>query len=154
MSKPPEESSRLDPLSFWGTNSTLPELWYRAMTDLAGSESSFESSTRTLDSYLAATASAHKLFTQFMSQVLGQLNMPTQSEITSMAQRLTNIEMRLDDLDARLDDIIRAIESIAGALTPAAAPEATKGSRRTTTPSPRRSATGEKRTRVPSRGRS
>src|SRR5215469_3528233 len=136
MIKPPEESSRLDPLSFWGTNGTLPESWYRAMTYLAGSESSFEGSTRALDSWLAATASAHKLFTQFMGQVLGQLNMPTQSEITSVAERLTNIEMRLDDLDARLDDIARAIETLASAQPPAAVPEAVKGSRRIAASSP------------------
>src|SRR5215469_15075555 len=123
MSKPPEESSRFDPLGFWGANGALSESWSKAMTDLAGSESSFEGSTRALDSYLAVTASAQKLFTQFMSQVLGQLNMPTQSEITSMAGRLTNIEMRLDDLDARLDDIVRAIETLAGASPPANAPD-------------------------------
>ncbi len=99
------------------------------MTDLVGSESSFEASTRALDSYLAATASAHKLFTQFMAQVLGQLNIPTQSEITSVAERLTNIEMRLDDLDARLDDIALAIETIAGAL-PHSAPPDEEGSQR------------------------
>jgi chromosome segregation ATPase len=123
------------------------------MTDLAGSESSIESSTQALDSYLAVTASAHKLFTQFMSQVLGQLNMPTQSEITSMAGRLTNIEMRLDDLDARLDDIARAIEALADALPRATALEAVKETERTATSARRRSA-GEKRAGAPTGGRS
>jgi hypothetical protein len=157
MSKPPEESSRFDPLSFWGANGALSESWSKAMTDLAGSESSFEGSTRALDSYLAATASAHKLFTQFMSQVLGQLNMPTQGEITSMAARLTNIEMRLDDLDARLDDIVRAVETLAGARPqangPDERPEVLKGSQRTAASSRRRDA-GEKQAGVPTRGRS
>ena len=39
-----------------------------------------------------------------MTQVLTQLNMPTRTDVTSVAERLTHIEMRLDDLEAKLDE--------------------------------------------------
>ena len=38
-----------------------------------------------------------------VTQVLTSLNMPTRTDITSLAERLTNIEKRLDDLDAKLE---------------------------------------------------
>jgi len=40
-----------------------------------------------------------------MTRTLALLNMPTRSDVSSLAERLTNIELRLDDLDARLDEI-------------------------------------------------
>jgi hypothetical protein len=98
----------------------VTEIWSKAMNDLTGSEASFEAPARALDNYLTMSASAHRLFSQFMSQILGQLNLPTQGEIISLAERLTNIEMRLDDLDARLDQMARSIEIIAGAVAQAA----------------------------------
>ena len=82
MGKPPEASIRSIHQSIWPARRRL-ETWSRAMTDLANAESPSEASTHALDSYLTITASAHKLFTQFMAQILGQLNMPTQSEITA-----------------------------------------------------------------------
>jgi hypothetical protein len=108
------------------------ESWSRAMSDLVNAGPSLETSARALDTYLTMTASAHKLFTQFMAQILGQLNMPTQSEITGLAERLTNIETRLDDLDARLDDIARAIEVVTNALPPARVMSGGKASRSST----------------------
>ena len=104
------------------------ESWSRAMADLANAGPSLEASARALDTYLTMTASANKIFTQFMAQILGQLNMPTQSEIIGLAERLTNIEMRLDDLDAHLDDIARAIEIVTKSLPPA---HVTSGGRET-----------------------
>jgi polyhydroxyalkanoate synthesis regulator phasin len=49
-----------------------------------------------------------RLLETAMTQVLTQLNMPTRSDITSLAERLTNIEMRLDDLDTKLDAMQKA----------------------------------------------
>src|SRR5215469_10781675 len=116
-SKPAEHRNRVDaPGTVGGIDL---ESWSRAMSDLASAGPSLETSARALDSYLTMTASAHKIFTQFMAQILGQLNMPTQSEIIGLAERLTNIETRLDDLDARLDDIARAIEVVTKSLPPA-----------------------------------
>ena len=118
MDKPPEDSNRYDPLGDLGPmGSAMPEMWSKAVTELAGSEPSAEASARAFDSYLTMTASAHKLLTQFMGQILGQLNLPTQGEVISLAERLTNIEMRLDDLDAQLGQMAHNLEVIASALT-------------------------------------
>jgi hypothetical protein len=136
MSKPsagkrPPETNRVDPAGIFGLPSgDFTEMWSKAMNDLVGSEASLEAGARTFDSYLTMSASAHRLFSQFMGQILGQLNLPTQGEIISLAERLTNIEMRLDDLDARLDQIAHHIETIAGAVRQAAPVESDERSPR------------------------
>jgi hypothetical protein len=141
MSKPstgkrPPEMNRVDPADIFGLpGGDVTEMWSKAMNDLVGSEASREAGARAFDSYLTMSASAHRLFSQFMGQILGQLNLPTQGEIISLAERLTNIEMRLDDLDARLDQMTRLIETIAGAARQAAPVESDERSpraRRTT----------------------
>ena len=141
MSKPstgkrPPEMNRVDPADIFGLpGGDVTEMWSKAMNDLVGSEASREAGARAFDSYLTMSASAHRLFSQFMGQILGQLNLPTQGEIISLAERLTNIEMRLDDLDARLDQMTRLIETIAGAVrqaAPAESDERSPRARRTT----------------------
>jgi hypothetical protein len=136
--KRPPETNRVDPAGIFGLpGGEVTEMWANAMNDLVGSEASLEASTRAFDSYLTMSASAHRLISQFMGQILGQLNLPTQGEIISLAERLTNIEMRLDDLDARLDQMAHHIETIAGAVRQAAPPESDERSprmRRTTRP--------------------
>jgi hypothetical protein len=94
MGKPPDDPNRLDPLL----------------------ESSFEASARALESYLTLTASTRTLFSQYMGHILGLLNLPSESEVISVAERLTNIEMRLDDLDAKVEQIAENIEAIANAV--------------------------------------
>jgi hypothetical protein len=129
--KQPPGANRVDPVGVFGLpGGEVTEMWSRAMNDLVGSEASIEASARAFDSYLTMSASAHRLFSQFMGQILGQLNLPTQGEIISLAERLTNIEMRLDDLDARLDQMARLIETIAGAVQKAAAVESDERSPR------------------------
>ena len=61
-----------------------------------------------LDTWLTTSAPFRKAIESTMTQALTQLNMPTRSDVTSLAERLTNIEMRLDDLDAKLDETQRA----------------------------------------------
>jgi polyhydroxyalkanoate synthesis regulator phasin len=60
-----------------------------------------------LDSYLTVSAPFREALQKTMTQVLTQLNMPTRSDVTSLAERLTNIELRLDDLDAKIDALQR-----------------------------------------------
>jgi hypothetical protein len=45
-----------------------------------------------------------------MTELLGQLNMPSRDEVLSLSQRLTRIEMSLDDVGAGVDQIRRATE--------------------------------------------
>ena len=103
-----------DPLGFWRTtqNASL-EAWSKAMVELVNTEAYAEATGRLLDTYLAASVPMRKAVEQVMTQVLGQINMPTRAEVLSIAERMTNIEMRLDDLDARFDDIQRTLAQVA-----------------------------------------
>jgi hypothetical protein len=125
--KRPPETNRGDPAGIFGLpGGEVAETWSKAMNYLVGSEASIEASARAFDSYLTMSAPARRLFSQFMGQILGQLNLPTQGEIISLAERLTNIEMRLDDLDARLDQMARSLETIARAVAQAAPVESSE----------------------------
>lgn len=113
MSQPSDKVNPFDPLSFWRTSqdATL-EAWSKTMIDLVNSEAYSEATARLLDTYLSVSAPVRKLLSQTMAQVLTQFNMPTEAEVTGLAERLTNIEMRLDDLDARLDTIVRKLDTL------------------------------------------
>ena len=156
MSQPSNKVNPFDPLSFWRTtqDATL-EAWSKAMIDFVNSEPYAEATARLLDTYLSVSAPVRKLLSQTMAQVLTQLNMPTEAEVTSLAERFTNIEMRLDDLDARLDTIVRKLDTIAAtaaavaasvaAKPPAAAPAKTAAAARGTRSARRTTAGGAAR---------
>jgi hypothetical protein len=129
MSQPNDISNPFDPLGFWRTtqNASL-DAWSKAMIELVNTDAYAQATGRMLDSYLAASLPMRRVVEQAMTQVLGQINVPTRTEVLSIAERMTNIEMRLDDLDARFDDIQRMLTQIAAnaAHDQAAAPAATK----------------------------
>ncbi len=104
MSQSSDSVNPFDPFSTWRqARDAYLDAWSKAMIDLVNTEAYAESTGRMLDSYLTLSTPARKIMEQTMTQVLAQLNMPTRSDIISLAERLTNIEMRLDDLDAKLD---------------------------------------------------
>jgi hypothetical protein len=114
MSQPNDIPNPFDPLGFWRTtqNASL-EAWSKTMVELVNTEAYAEASGRLLDTYLAASVPMRRAIEQAMTQVLGQINMPSRAEVLSIAERMTNIEMRLDDLDARFDDMQRTLTQIA-----------------------------------------
>ena len=114
MSQPNDIPNPFDPLGFWRTtqNASL-EAWSKTMIELVNTEAYAEATGRLLDSYLAASVPMRRAVEQAMTQVLGQINMPSRAEVLSIAERMTNIEMRLDDLDARFDDLKRTLSQIA-----------------------------------------
>ena len=57
-----------------------------------------------LDAYLTASIPFNEMLKKAMTQALQQANMPSRTDIISLAERLTQVEMRLDDLDAKLDE--------------------------------------------------
>lgn len=104
MSQGPEASNPLDPFTMWrGMRDTYMDAWSKAMIDAVNSEEYARAMGTFLDSYLTVSAPFRQAVERTMTQVLMQLNMPSRSDVTNLAERLTNIEMRLDDLDARLD---------------------------------------------------
>jgi seryl-tRNA synthetase len=114
MSQPNDIPNPFDPLGFWRTtqNASL-EAWSKTMIELVNTEAYAEATGRLLDTYLAASVPMRRAIEQAMTQVLGQVNMPSRAEVLSIAERMTNIEMRLDDLDARFDDLQRTLTQIA-----------------------------------------
>src|SRR5947207_279068 len=88
------------------------ESWSKIMIDFVHSEAYSEATAKWLDTYLTVSQPFKQAIEKTMTQVLTGLNMPTRTDVISLATRLTNIEIRLDDLDAKLDDMQRAIQSL------------------------------------------
>jgi polyhydroxyalkanoate synthesis regulator phasin len=79
------------------------DAWSKMMIQLVNTEAYAQATGTMMDAWLTTSAPFRKALETTMTQVLTQLNMPTRTDITSLAERLTNIEMRLDDLDAKID---------------------------------------------------
>ena len=120
MSQPSDRddpTNLLDPFGLWKqSQEAMLDSWSKSMTDAVNSGPYAETTGRMLDTYLTVSAPLRKIMEQTMTQVLGQLSLPSRGEVVSIAERMTNIEMRLDDLDARLDVILREVERAASAV--------------------------------------
>src|SRR5262249_14267064 len=104
MSQRSNQPDPLDPFGAWrGMRDANMDTWSKMMIDFVNSDVYTEATSKALDAYLTASAPFQRMIEATMTRVLTQLNMPTRSDVTGLAERLTNIELRLDDLDARLD---------------------------------------------------
>lgn len=93
------------------------DAWSKMMIQLVHTDAYAQATGAMLDTWLATSTPFRKALESTMAQVLTNLNMPSRSDVTSVAERLTNIEMRLDDLETKIDDVQRA------ARKPASAPK-------------------------------
>jgi polyhydroxyalkanoic acid synthase PhaR subunit len=115
MSQNPGAINPFDPLDAWrGMRDTYMDTWSKAMIEAVNSDAYAQAMGTFLDSYLSLSAPFRDALQHSMTQVLGQLNMPTGAEVTRLAERLTNIEMRLDDLDAKLDAMQPKAQAVTG----------------------------------------
>ena len=80
------------------------DAWAKTMVNVVNTDAYSEATGAMLDAWLTSSGPFRKVIEGTMTQVLANLNLPTRSEVTTLAERLTNIEMRLDDLDAKLDE--------------------------------------------------
>jgi polyhydroxyalkanoic acid synthase PhaR subunit len=104
MSQKFDEQQAFDPFGAWkNMRDTGMDAWSKVMIQLVNSQAYAQASGAMLDAWLTSSAPFRKAIESTMTQVLRQLNMPTRTDITSLAERLTHIELRLDDLEARLD---------------------------------------------------
>jgi hypothetical protein len=83
---------------------TSLDAWSKSMIELVNTEAYAKATAVMLDGWLSTSAPFRKALEATMTQVLSNLNMPTRTEVASLAERLTHIEMRLDDLDAKLEE--------------------------------------------------
>jgi polyhydroxyalkanoate synthesis regulator phasin len=105
MSQKPENSNPFDPTGMVKTmRDAGMDAWSKMMIQLVNSEAYAQATAAMLDAWLTTSAPFRKAIETTMTQVLTQLNMPTRTDVTSLAERLTHIEMRLDDLEAKLDE--------------------------------------------------
>jgi len=113
MSKQPDITNPFDPLGTWrAARDAGLESWSRMMIDLVNSEAYSQATSQWLDTYLTFSQPFKRIIETTMTQVLAGLNMPTRTDLTTLAGRFTNVEVRLDDLDAKLDDVERAVEPL------------------------------------------
>jgi len=113
MSKQPDITNPLDPLGTWrAARDAGLESWSRMMIDLVNSEAYSQATSQWLDTYLTFSQPFKRIIETTMTQVLAGLNMPTRTDLTTLAGRFTNVEVRLDDLDAKLDDVERAVQPL------------------------------------------
>ena len=104
MSQKPDDQNAFDPFGAWRTmRDTGMDAWSKMMIQLVNSEAYAQATGALLDTWLTTSAPFRKAIETTMTQVLTQFNMPSRTDVTSLAERLTNIEMRLDDLEAKLD---------------------------------------------------
>ena len=105
MSQKPDEQQPFDPFGAWkNMRDSGMDAWSKMMIQLVNNDAYAQASGAMLDAWLTSSAPFRKAIDSTMTQVLTQLNMPTRTDITSLAERLTHIEMRLDDLEAKLDE--------------------------------------------------
>src|SRR3712207_4705007 len=110
MAKQSDNVNPLDPFGVWsGMRDANFDAWSKAMIDLVNTEAYSKALGMSLESYLVTSAPFQQVMEKVMTQVLERLNMPTRSDIISLAERMTNIEMRLDDMDAKFDALERRI---------------------------------------------
>ena len=113
MSNQPDVTNPLDPLGTWRAARDMSlESWSRIMIDLVNSEAYSQATSQWLDTYLTFSQPFKRIIETTMTQVLAGLNMPTRTDLTTLAGRFTNVEVRLDDLDAKLDDVERAVQPL------------------------------------------
>jgi polyhydroxyalkanoic acid synthase PhaR subunit len=102
-----------DPFASWRvTRDATVEAWSRLMIDFVNSEAYSQATSQLLDTYLTLSQPFQHVIETTMTQVLSRLNMPTRTDMTSLAARMTNVETRLDDLDIKLEEIQRAIKTL------------------------------------------
>jgi hypothetical protein len=91
------------------------EAWSKMMIQLVNSDAYAQALGTMLDAWLSTSTPFRKAIETAMTQVLTSSNMPTRTDIISLAERLTNIEVRLDDLEARLEEAQRPARKGGGA---------------------------------------
>lgn len=109
MSQKNDAGSLFDPTGMLkGMRDASMESWSKMMIQLVNTEAYAQATGAMMDAWLTTSTPFRKAVETTMTQVLTQLNMPTRSDITGLAERLTNIELRLDDMEAKLEEVQRA----------------------------------------------
>lgn len=108
----------MDPIGTWRSiRDANLDAWAKSMAAMTNTDAFAQVIGSQLDTLLAASAPFQQTIQQTMEQYLAQAQMPSRTEVVSLAERLTNIEFRLDDLQAALDDLHGAIKQAPAAVS-------------------------------------
>lgn len=110
----------MDPIGTWRTiRDANLDAWAKSMASLTNTDAFAQAIGAQLDTLLAASAPLQQTVQRAMEQYLAQAQMPSRTEVISLAERLTNIELRLDDMQAALDAIHTGVQQPASVPTAA-----------------------------------
>ena len=114
MSQNPNDGvSLLDPLGvmdIWKKNRDANlEAWAKFMTDIVNSDEYSQATGTALAQTLAVSQPFRQALERLMTSSLQALNMPSRTELTTLAERAVNIEFRLDDLDLKVSTYHKAL---------------------------------------------
>ncbi len=102
-----EEKSEKDPFAYMvEMYDNWAKAWAKTMSETASSPRFVESMSRQMEGSLEFWSLVRSQVSQAVEQMLQGMNLPTQSEIIDLADRLTHIEMRLDDIEDKLDQLL------------------------------------------------
>jgi hypothetical protein len=120
MSDPQSESAKTpDPLEQWRElRDVYMDAWAKTMGEAVNSEAYAQTSGTMLETCLTVLSPFRDAQKKAMLNALGQLSMPSQADIVSLAERLTNIELLLDDMDAKLNQIHQLATGAASKAAP------------------------------------
>jgi hypothetical protein len=90
---------------------TFAKTWAKAMSDAVSSEGFAQAVAKQVESSLDAMTLMRRQMGTWMEQYLQQMNLPTRSEIISLAERLTDLEMATDDIDAKLHEVLNLLKA-------------------------------------------
>lgn len=108
MTLPPNGFDSNDPFGAWRAwRDASLDAWAKSLTSVVNTESFSQAIGAQLDAMLAANGPLQQVVHQSMERYLAQANLPSRSEMATLAGRLTNIEMRLDDMQAQLDEVLQ-----------------------------------------------
>jgi len=133
MSAKEENGKPADPFeAFRGMRDSYLEGMSKVMINAVNSEEYAQATGAMLNGSLTLSAPFREALDKAMIMALEQLSLPSQQQITALAERFTNFEMKLDDIDAKLDRII-ALSSAAppapGGVSPGGRQPAVPGAR-------------------------
>lgn len=115
MSQKDEAFNPFDPTGmFRDMRDASMDSWSKMMIQLVNTDAYARATGAMLDAWTTSSAPFRKLLETTMTQVLTNLNMPSRTDVISLAERLTNIEIRLDDLEAKLDERQRVARKSSG----------------------------------------
>ncbi len=106
-----EEKPEKDPFSYMvEMYDSWVKAWANTMSETASSPRFVESMSQQMEGSLEFWSLVRGQVSQAMEGMLQQMNLPTQSEMVGLAERLTSIEMRLDDIEDKLDQLLDRAE--------------------------------------------